>query len=77
MAQQYSLKSGFKLFGVNEEHTVTSDIELLYDMETFAPPDANKITKKYRLDALAPLMFLTEKRDIILKSRTCANVIKQ
>ena len=40
---------------------MTSEIYQLHNMETFAPLDANKPTNKYREDALAPLMFLTEK----------------
>ena len=61
MDQQYSLKSGLKRFGEKREHEVTSDIDRLHGMETFAPLDANEPTKKNREDALESLTFLKEK----------------
>ena len=73
MNQPCSLNEGLKYAGVKSEHAVNSDIEHLQNMETFSPLDANKLTKKDRLEALASLMFLTEKRDVIIKRRTCAD----
>ena len=46
---------------------MTSDISQLHKMDTSAPLDFNKTTKKYREEDLASLMFLTEKRYGIIK----------
>ena len=53
-----------------------SELEKLHEKETFSPMDANKLTKKDRSEALAYLMFLTEKRDGIIKGRTYFDEIK-
>ena len=40
---------------------MTSELEQLHEMETFSPPDDNKLTNKDRVGALASLVFLIEK----------------
>ena len=59
MSQQYSIKADLKLFGGKGVHAVTSELEQLHEMETFSPLGANNLTKKYMVDLLASLMFLT------------------
>ena len=49
----------------------------LHYMEKFVPLDPRKISKKAGSEELAPLMFLTDKRDRIIKESTCADGIKQ
>ena len=46
---------------------MTSYIGQLHEMDTFVPLDDIKLTKKYRAEALAPLMLLTEKVMVELK----------
>ena len=46
-------------------------------MDKFAPLNDNKMTNKDRSDELASLILLTEKRDGIIKGRTCDNGRKQ
>ena len=59
MGQQYSLKAGLKLFGEKGEHAVTSELDKLHDIETFATLNDNKLTKKDGADSLVSLMLLT------------------
>ena len=59
MYKQYSLKAGLKLFGEKGEHAVTSELDKLHDIETFATLNDNKLTKKDGADSLVSLMLLT------------------
>ena len=49
----------------------------LHDMCTFTPINGSDLTKKERADAIASLMFLTEKRDGRIKGCACADGRKQ
>ena len=46
-------------------------------MVTFIPVHAHELTQEQQKQALASLMFMTEKRCGRVKSRACANGIKQ
>ena len=48
MLQQYSLKSGLRIFGEKGEHAVSSDLNQIYDIDTFTPIDASNISRKKR-----------------------------
>ena len=77
LATQYSVKKGIKLFGERGKESVTSELQQLHDMVTFLPVHAYDLTRKQRKEALASLMFMTEKRCGRVKSRACANGSKQ
>ena len=49
----------------------------LHALETLAPIDATKPTKKQRAEAVASLMFLKENRNGNIKVRKCSDVRKQ
>ena len=70
MDQQYSLKAAFKLFVEKGGHSVTLYLNQLHEMDTFVPLNYNKLTKK--VDDLASLMLLTEKKYGRIKGRTSA-----
>ena len=55
---------------------MTSELEKLHEMKKITRLDAYKLIKKKKIEALASLMFITEKMDDINKCITCANVIK-
>lgn len=42
-------------------------------LETFSPLDANTLTTEQRKSALGSIIFLTEKRDGVIKACACAN----
>ena len=52
-------------------------MQQLHDMVTFIPVHAHELTREQRKQALASLMFMTEKRCGRVKSRACANGSKQ
>ena len=69
LAIQYSIQKGIKLFGDQGNQSVTSELQLLHDVITFIPVHAQDLSKSPRTQALASLMFMTEKR--------CKHVKKQ
>ncbi len=46
-------------------------------MATYVPMDVSKMTKDQKDAALRSLIFLTEKRDVRIKSRTCSDGSKE
>jgi len=76
-ATQYSIKKGIKLFGDKGKKSVTSELQQLHDMVTFIPVNTHELTREQRKQALASLMFMTEKRCGRVKSRACTNGSKQ
>ena len=56
--KKYALKIGINKFKEQGESAVTKEPTKLHNLETFAPVDATKITKKKRAEAVASLMFL-------------------
>jgi hypothetical protein len=77
LATQYSVQKGIKLFGKCCRNLVKSELQQLHDMITFIPVHAHKMMCEQRKQALAFLMFMTERRFVRVKSRACANVSKQ
>jgi hypothetical protein len=77
LVQQFSLKAGLKKFGPRGEKAVTKELTQLHDMVTYIPMDPREMTKEQRMDALASLIFLTEKRNGTIKARACADGSKQ
>ncbi len=77
LATQYSVKKGIQLFGDRGKQSATSELQQLHNMATFIPVHAHELTREQRKQALASLMFMTEKRCGRVKSRACANGSKQ
>ena len=59
--QQYNIKASLKRFVEKGGNAVTSELDQLNEMKTFAPIDSNRLTKKDMSEVLAYLMLLTEK----------------
>ena len=70
---QYSLKLGLKKFGKRAEDSTLKEMTQLHDMDTFFPRDAKTLTREQRVKALSSLLFIKEKRNGIVKSRTCVD----
>jgi hypothetical protein len=77
LVTQYSVQKGIKLFGDRGKKSVKSELQQLHDMVTFIPVHAHELTREQRKQALASLMFMTEKRCGRIKTRACANGSKQ
>ena len=69
----FSLASGLKKFGDRGEAAVTKELSQFNVLNAFVPLDATTLTYEQRKNALASLIFLTEKRDGTVKARACAN----
>jgi hypothetical protein len=54
-----------------------SELKQIHDMGTYVPLDPKKMTRKEKVEALASLVFITEKRDGRVKTRQCAVGSKQ
>ena len=77
MIQQFSIKKGLKEFGDRATPSIMKELQQHHDMRTYIPIDKDSMTKMQRAEALSSLMFLMEKRDGSLKSRSCADGSKQ
>ena len=77
LATQYSVKKGIQLFGDRGKQSAASKLQQLHNMVTFIPVHAHELTREQQKQALASLMFMTEKRCGCVKSRACANGSKQ
>lgn len=77
LAQQFMMHVGLKKFGDRGEKAVTKELTQLHDLVAFLPVKADELSDEERKEALAALMFLTEKRDGTVKGRGVANVSKQ
>jgi hypothetical protein len=73
MAQQYSINEGIKLFGDRAKESVNKELQQLHDYETYISVDAHELTEEQRIQALASLIFITEKRCGRIKTRACVN----
>jgi hypothetical protein len=73
LAQQYSVNKGIKLFGDKARESVTKELKQLHDYGTYVPVDAQELTPEQKKQALASLIFITEKRCGRIKSRVCVN----
>lgn len=72
-AQTYSLKSGLKKFGERGEQAAYKEMHQLHNRNVWMPIKLEKLTNEERRRAMESLIFLTEKRDGIVKARTCAD----
>ena len=61
MAQHFSIRAGLKKFGSKGEKVVSNELTQLYTMSTYYLVDPTTLTKKQKLDAMNPLIFLIEK----------------
>jgi hypothetical protein len=73
LAEQYSVNKGIKLFGDRAKESVTKELKQLHDYGTYTPVHAHELTSEQRKEALASLIFITEKRCGRIKSRACVN----
>lgn len=52
---------------------MSKELQQLHDYETYIPIHAHELTEEQRLQALASLIFITEKRCGRIKTRACVN----
>ena len=62
MVEHYSMKKGIDLFGGRAETAVTKELKKINNMNTYEPKYALDPTDKERKEALASLLFITEKK---------------
>ena len=77
MVQQFYFQKGIKVFGKKGEEAVKKEFTQMHTMHTFNPVDLKTLSKQEKIDSIASLMFLTQKRDGRVKSRHCADGRKQ
>lgn len=73
LAEQYSINKSIPLFSNRAKEVVSKELEQLHDYVTYTPVHAHKLTPDEKRQALASLIFLTEKRCGRIKSRACVN----
>ena len=71
--KQSGLKAGLRHFGHRGDTAVKIELTQFHTMSCFKPRDARTLTRDDRRNALASLMFLTEKRSGEVKTCACAN----
>ena len=72
-AQTYSLKQGITKFKEKGEAAVCKEMSQLHKREVFRPINPNKLSPHEKNKAMDSLIFLTKKKNGILKARACAN----
>ena len=77
LVQQYNMKKGLQLFGERAEEATTKELQQIHDFGTYVPQDATLLSREERLKALSSIMFIVEKRNIVVKARKCAVGSKQ
>ncbi len=75
--QQYTLKKGIEKFGEKGQKSADDEMAQLHNRGTFRPLDVRLISPLDKKRAMEALIFMVEKRDGRIKSRTCANGSKQ
>ena len=50
------------MFGDKAEQATTKELQAIYDMCTYEPLDASKLTRDEKRNALKSLLFMTEKK---------------
>ena len=73
LAEQYSINKGIRLFGERAKESVKKELRQLHDYVTYVPVHAHELTPDQKRQALASLIFITEKRCGRIKTRACAN----
>ena len=77
LAHVFGLKAGLKEFGQKGEKAVSKELSQLQDMDTYVPVDPSTLTREQKVEALASLLFITQKRDGSVKGRLVADGSKQ
>jgi hypothetical protein len=72
-AQTYSLNAGLKKFGTRGKEAAHKEMKQLHDRKVWKPVKITELTAREKKRAMESLIFLTEKRDGIIKGRICAN----
>ena len=70
---KYALKTVLSKFRERGEAEFTKGLSQLHVLETFAPVDATKITKKQRAEAMASLIFLKKNHNGCIKGLSCVD----
>ena len=73
LAEQYSINKGIRLFGDRARESVKKELRQLHDYVTYVPVHPEELTKEQKQQALASLIFITEKRCGKIKTRACVN----
>lgn len=73
LAQQYSIDKGIKLFGDRARESIRKELHQLHGYRTYTPVHAHELTAEEKRQALAFLIFLTEKRCGKVKTWACVN----
>ena len=63
------MKKGLELFGERGEKAVTKKLQKIHDMNNYEPMDASKLSYQDIKDALASMLFITEKSNGDVKAR--------
>lgn len=74
--QQYSINKAIEKWGEPTKKAAFREMKQLRDRKVFEPINLNKLTDKERKAAMKSLLFIVQKRDELLKARTCANTIR-
>ena len=69
----YSLKAGINKFHEQAKASAHKEMKQLHDGSCFRPVHKCSLNKSERHRAMESLLFLTEKRDKMIKSQHCAN----
>jgi hypothetical protein len=75
--KQYGLKAGLKKFAERGNEALMKELRQFHILRCFTPKNPQTLSRQDRQDALASLMFLTEKRSGEIKARGCADGSKQ
>ena len=73
LAEQYSINKGIRLFGDRARESIKKELRQLHDYVTYIPVRPEDLTPEQRKQALASLIFITEKRCGRVKTRACVN----
>ena len=71
--QHYNFKAGLKKYGNEGNKAINETLQQHHDMTAFVPMDGTMLSRKEQTYALGVLMFITQKRDGIVKTRKCAD----
>ena len=71
--QTYLLKAGLKRFKEKGKAAIIKEMSQLDDRVVYAPIDIDKMTCQEKKRSMESLIFLTEKRDLLVKARMCEN----
>ena len=72
LLQHFNIKKVTELFGDRATAAAVKELQQIYDMDTYVPTDASKLSYEDIEKSLAALMFITDKRNGNIKARQCA-----